>query len=158
MSCSRVHSFVVIAKTFVTHLVLTMRFNTLWTHVGYRLYESGEDTIFTICIIDKAIGKIDASSDPSSCTMYLFHYVAIALWNGNTSLWLHCRSILPPSLDVIREHIAFIIRVVWADNWFGLNKFSVQICKIHCCCSSFKKHILVITYRTSFIYTFVSCF
>ncbi len=35
----------------------------------------------------------------SSCAKHLFHRLAVALWRGNASLWLHRQSPLAPALD-----------------------------------------------------------
>ena len=40
------------------------------------------------------------------CTKQLFHHVAISLWRGNASLWLHCQPILHPSVDGL-QYISF---------------------------------------------------
>ena len=58
-----------------------------------------EDTILTIRSIGQAIGQRVGSLDPSISTRHLFHRLAIALWRGNASLWLHRFPTLPPSLD-----------------------------------------------------------
>ena len=47
----------------------------------------------------QAIGKSAASSYPSICTRHLFHHVAIAPWNNNSSLLLYHHPVLHPSLD-----------------------------------------------------------
>ena len=58
-----------------------------------------EDTISTIRAIGRAVGQRSGTSDLSRTTKHLFGRVAIALWRGNASLWLHRHPILPPSLD-----------------------------------------------------------
>ena len=58
-----------------------------------------EDTILTIRSIGQAIGQRVGSLDPSISTRHLFHRLAIALWRGNASLWLHRFPTLPPFLD-----------------------------------------------------------
>ena len=47
-----------------------------------------EDTRYTIRSIGQAIEQ-RAVSDPFTCTRHLFLHVAISLWHGNASLWLH---------------------------------------------------------------------
>ena len=63
----------------------------------------GEDTMTTISAIGKAIsawtGYTDSSSTSSTSTKHLFRRIAIVLWRGNASLWLHRQPSLPPSLD-----------------------------------------------------------
>ena len=59
-----------------------------------------EDTITTISAIGKAISARTGYMDSSSTsTKHLFRRIAIALWCGNASLWLHRQPSLPPSLD-----------------------------------------------------------
>ncbi len=58
-----------------------------------------EDTIRTITIISRAIENRCGTSDSTPTTSHLFGRVAIALWRGNASLWLHRLPTIPPSLD-----------------------------------------------------------
>ena len=58
-----------------------------------------EDTISTIRAIGRAVGQRSGTSDLSRTTKHLFGRVAIALWRGNASLWLHRHPTLPPSMD-----------------------------------------------------------
>lgn len=58
-----------------------------------------EDSILTIRAIGRAIGLRSSAPDPTITTKHLFGRVAIALWRGNASLWLHRHPTLPPSLD-----------------------------------------------------------
>ena len=57
-----------------------------------------EDTIATISSIGRAVSD-RSGSDGGSSVSHLFGRVAIALWRGNASLWLHRQPTLPPSLD-----------------------------------------------------------
>ena len=57
------------------------------------------DAIATIKSIGKAISLRAGPQVYTSCTKQLFHRVAIALWRGNASLWLHRLPTLPPSVD-----------------------------------------------------------
>ena len=58
-----------------------------------------EDTISTIRAIGRSVGQRSGTSDPSCTSKHLFGHVAIVLWRGNASLWLHRHPTLPPSLD-----------------------------------------------------------
>ena len=58
-----------------------------------------EDSIHTIRAIGRDIGLRLSSSNPLISSKHLFGRVAIALWRGNASLWLHRHPTLPPSLD-----------------------------------------------------------
>ena len=58
-----------------------------------------EDSIHTIRAIGHDIGLRLSSPNPSISSKHLFGRVAIALWRGNASLWLHRHPTLPPSLD-----------------------------------------------------------
>ena len=58
-----------------------------------------EDTISTIRATDRAVGQRSGTSDLYRTSKHLFGRVAIALWRGNASLWLHRHPTLPPSLD-----------------------------------------------------------
>ena len=58
-----------------------------------------EDTIFTINTISRAIEDRCGSSGPTLTNSHLFGRLAVALWRGNASLWLHRLPTLPPSLD-----------------------------------------------------------
>ena len=56
------------------------------------------DAIATIKSIGKAISQ-RAGPQVYTCIEQLFNRVAIALWQGNASLWLHRLPTLPPSVD-----------------------------------------------------------
>ena len=58
-----------------------------------------KDSIHTIRAIGRDIGLRLSSPNPSISSKHLFGRVAIALWRGNASLWLHRHPTLPPSLD-----------------------------------------------------------
>ncbi len=58
-----------------------------------------EDTIRTITNISRAIENRCGTSDSTPTTSHLFGRVAVALWRGNASLWLHRLPTIPPSLD-----------------------------------------------------------
>ncbi len=66
-----------------------------------------EDTISTISAISRAqaIGLVLLTPAP------LFRRLAIALWIGNTCLWLHRFPTLPPSLNSIIEFSFFLFFV-----------------------------------------------
>ena len=55
-----------------------------------------EDTISIIRSFGEAIGQRVGPQSSTTCTKKLFHHVAVSLWRGNASLWLHRRPILPP--------------------------------------------------------------
>ena len=57
-----------------------------------------EDTISIIRAFGEAIGWRVGPQSSTTCTKQLFHRVAVSLWRGNASLWLHCQPI-PPSVD-----------------------------------------------------------
>ena len=67
--------------------------------VAETLVGLSEDSIHTIRAIGRAIGLRSSSPNPSISSKHLFGRVAIALWRGNASLWLHRHPTLPPSLD-----------------------------------------------------------
>ena len=84
-----------------------------------------EDAIITIRAIGYAIGQRTSSPDSASSTKHLFGHVAIALWRGNASLWLHCQPTLPM---VFCSHPFF----------FFLFFFFILSCFVLvCCCCSF---------------------
>ena len=58
-----------------------------------------EDTISTIQNISRAFDIRCGTTDSSPTSGHLFGRLAIALWRGNASLWLHRLPTLPPSLD-----------------------------------------------------------
>ena len=58
-----------------------------------------EDAISTIRAFGRAIAQRVRPLDSTTCTTQLFHRVAIALWRGNATLWLHRLPTLPPSVD-----------------------------------------------------------
>ena len=58
-----------------------------------------EDTIKTINNISRAIENRCGSSNSTPTNSHLFGRLAVALWRGNASLWLHRLPTLPPSLD-----------------------------------------------------------
>ena len=58
-----------------------------------------EDTIHTVRSISHAIADRAGSPDPVITSRHLFGGLAIALWRGNASLWLHRHPALLPSLD-----------------------------------------------------------
>ena len=60
-----------------------------------------EDTISTIARLGKGIASRIRDFDSSNPTRQLFHRLAIALWSGNASLWLHRQPPLPPAVDGI---------------------------------------------------------
>ena len=55
-----------------------------------------EDTIPIIRASGEAIGWRVGPQSSTTCTKQLFHRVAVSLWRGNASLWLHRQPILPP--------------------------------------------------------------
>ena len=57
------------------------------------------DAISTIRSIRHAIGQRDNSTESLLTTKHLFGPLAIALWRGNASCWIHRLPTLPPSLD-----------------------------------------------------------
>ena len=60
-----------------------------------------EDSINTVISISRAIHNRSGSSDSSPTTSHLFGRLAVALWRGNASLWLHRLPTLPSFLDGI---------------------------------------------------------
>ena len=58
-----------------------------------------EDTISTITAIGRVADDRFGSAD--SCKKQIFRRLAITLWRGNASMWLHRLPTLPPSLDGI---------------------------------------------------------
>ena len=62
-----------------------------------------EDSISILQSLGRAIslraGSQEFLSDTSLCTKQLFHRIAITLWKGNATLWLHRLPTLPPSMD-----------------------------------------------------------
>ena len=60
-----------------------------------------EDAITIISAIGRAVSDRVSSDDHAATTKHLFRRVAIALWRGNASMWLHRHPTLPPSLDGI---------------------------------------------------------
>ena len=54
-----------------------------------------EDTIHTVRSIGRAITDRAGSPDPAITSRHLFGRLAIALWRGNASLWLHRHPTLP---------------------------------------------------------------
>ncbi len=68
-----------------------------------------EDTIRTITIISRAIENRCGTSDSTPTTSHLCGRVAIALWRGNASLWLHRLPTIPPSLDGVAWTCIFIV-------------------------------------------------
>ena len=57
------------------------------------------DAISTIRSIRHTIGQRDNSTESLLTTKHLFRPLAIALWRGNASCWIHRLPTLPPSLD-----------------------------------------------------------
>ena len=58
-----------------------------------------EDSVNIIRAFGKAIAQRVGPQDSSTCSKHLFHRVAIALWRGNATLWLHRQPSLPPTVD-----------------------------------------------------------
>ena len=58
-----------------------------------------EDTIFIIRFLWEAIAQRSTPQESSTCSKQLFHRVAVTLWRGNASLWLHRLLTLPPFVD-----------------------------------------------------------
>ena len=58
-----------------------------------------EDTIFIIRFLGEAIAQRSTPQESSTCSKQLFHRVAVSLWRGNASLWLHRLPSLPPFVD-----------------------------------------------------------
>ncbi len=67
--------------------------------VAQTLGGLAEDTIRTITNISRAIENRCGTSDSTPTTSHLFGRLAVALWRGNASLWLHRLPTIPPSLD-----------------------------------------------------------
>ena len=57
------------------------------------------DFIKTITSISHAIADRSGSPEPATTSQHLFGRIAITLWRGNASLWMHRHPIFPPSLD-----------------------------------------------------------
>ena len=58
-----------------------------------------EDTIHTITNVSRAIEDRCGPSDSAPTSKHLYGRLAVALWQGNASLWLHWLPTLSPSLD-----------------------------------------------------------
>ena len=63
-----------------------------------------EDTVTTISAIGKAISAWTGYTCTSS-TKHLFGRIAIALWHGNASQWLHRQPSLPPMAGADSENL-----------------------------------------------------
>ncbi len=80
-----------------------------------------EDTIRTITIISRAIENRCGTSDSTPTTSHLFGRVAMALWRGTASLWLHrLPTISPPyplpgrcSLNFLYIHCLFLFLFIF---------------------------------------------
>ena len=57
------------------------------------------DAVATIRSIGRALGQRLNSTDPYDLTKHLFGRLAIALWRGNTGLWLHRHPSPPSTID-----------------------------------------------------------
>ena len=71
----------------------------LSTDVMETLGGLAEDSISILRSLGKPIAKRVGCSEALICIKQLFHKTAIALWRGNTTLWLHSQPTLPPSVD-----------------------------------------------------------
>ena len=56
------------------------------------------DTIDTIRFLGQAIGRRTGATNPAK---HIFQSLAIALWRGNSTMWLHRDQTLPPLLECI---------------------------------------------------------
>ena len=76
-----------------------------------------EDSINTVISISRAIHNRSGSSDSSPTTSHLFGRLAVALWRGNASLWLHRLPTLPSFLDGIVGFPHPLILLVFVCAW-----------------------------------------
>ena len=70
-----------------------------------------KDTIHVIRSFGEAIAQRVGPQDSTTCTKYLFHRVATALWRGNSTLWMHRLPTLPPTVDGLLCVCVCIIRI-----------------------------------------------
>ena len=70
-----------------------------------------EDSVNVIRAFGESIALRVGSQDSATCTKQLFHrVVAMALWRGNATLWLHRQPSLPPTVD------AFTVVCVYSND------------------------------------------